>query len=280
MYKAFSPNAIGFPLPFSEAVSAVAKNRFEGYWFDIKKDLEPGVAEVRRLLSSHSLKPAGFGLPVNFRGDEDGFRADLALLSGHAQNAEELGMERCTTWLMPASDTIPYEENFALHARRLKEICTVLKEHGIRLGLEFVGPATMRRGKRYEFVHNLTQTLDLIDEIGTGNAGLLMDAFHWQVAGQTDNDFERIPDAHAIVLVHVNDAPAGRTNDEQIDNDRRLPGETGVIAIGDFFAGITKLGYDGPVVVEPFSAKLKAMTFNDAVAATMAALTTVWPTGA
>jgi len=279
MYTALSPGALGFQIAFQDAAAVAERNGFKGYWFDIKKDLEPGVAAVQDLLKRHSLTPAGFGLPVNFRTDDATFLADLEQLSAHARNAQTLGLERCVTWLMPASDERTYQENFELHTRRLREVAAILRKHDIRLGLEFVGPATMRRGKKYEFVHNLSQTLDLCNAIGTGNVGLLMDVFHWDVAGQTDADFDLIPGADAVVLAHVNDAPKGRSPDEQLDNERGLPGGTGVLRIGSFFTGLAKLGYEGPVVVEPFSAPLKAMPFEAAVAAAMASLKRVWPKG-
>ena len=30
----------------------------------------------------------------------------------------------------------------------------LMADHGIRLGLEFIGPKTLRDGMKYEFVHN------------------------------------------------------------------------------------------------------------------------------
>ena len=41
---------------------------------------------------------------------------------------------------------------------------------------------------------------------------------------------------------------------EYIDNDRRLPMETGVIDLGGFLKRLAALAYDGPVTPEPFSA--------------------------
>lgn len=276
MYKAFSPNAIGFPVSFRDSLEAAARNGFEGYWFDLREDLQAGGAAVRELLEQKGLRPAGFGLPVDFRRDERRFEDDLGGLAGMAASAREVGLRRCTTWLAPASDELSYDENFALHRRRLGRIAQILEDYDIRLGLEFVGPATFRRGKKNEFVHDLAQTIELCSAIGRSNVGLLLDLFHWETARQSDSDFALIPNEEFIVLVHLNDAPPGRTIDEQLDNDRRLPGETGVLRVRPFLEGVIRLGYTGPVVVEPFSAALKAMAFDDAVAATKAALDKVW----
>jgi sugar phosphate isomerase/epimerase len=55
----------------------------------------------------------------------------------------------------------------------------------------------------------------------------------------------------------VNDAPVGIDVDAQLDNVRRLPGETGVIDIAGFLQALAQIGYDGPVVPEPFSQRLR-----------------------
>jgi len=73
-------------------------------------------------------------------------------------------------------------------------------------------------------------------------------------------------------LVHLNDAPAGVPVDQQIDSKRELPCATGVIDLKAFFGALVKIGYDGPVVVEPFSKAVNAMPAEQAVQATAAAL--------
>jgi sugar phosphate isomerase/epimerase len=56
----------------------------------------------------------------------------------------------------------------------------------------------------------------------------------------------------SVVYVHLNDAPAGREIADQVDNERRLPGSTGVIDIDMFLATLNRIGFDGPVAVEPY----------------------------
>ena len=58
--------------------------------------------------------------------------------------------------------------------------------------------------------------------------------------------------ASDIVYVHVNDAPAGIAVDDQVDNRRLLPGDSGVIDLNSFFDSVRATGYNGPVCVEPF----------------------------
>jgi len=47
--------------------------------------------------------------------------------------------------------------------------------------------------------------------------------------------------------------------EEQIDNDRRLPMETGVIDLPGFIKKLAAMGYDGPVTPEPFSKRINAI---------------------
>jgi sugar phosphate isomerase/epimerase len=60
------------------------------------------------------------------------------------------------------------------------------------------------------------------------------------------------------------------------DSPRKLPGETGVLRIADFMGGLREAGYTGPVVAEPFEAKLSEMGFKQALDTTMEAINRVW----
>ena len=88
--------------------------------------------------------------------------------------------------------------------------------------------------------------------------GFLLDSWHWYTAHETAEDVRRLR-PQQVVDVHVNDAPAGVEIDEQLDNVRDLPGATGVIDIATFLSALQHIGYDGPVMVEPFSERVCAM---------------------
>lgn len=277
MYKALSPDCIGHSIPFQETAPTIAEYGFEGVWFDLPRDSKTEAKQTLELLARHNLKPAGFGLPVEFRRDDAAYESDMKKLEGYAKYAREIGIERCMTWMFPGSDTMTYAENFEIHRTRLTDAAKVLKEYGIRLGIEFVGTPSMLKQFKYGFIHNLDQVLELCNAIGTGNVGLLMDAWHWQMAGQTQDDFKKIPDESWVVLAHIMDAPAGLTVEQQQDTVRCLPGSTGVLKIADFFKGLHDLGYTGPVVPEPFEPRLGKLPFEEAVKATKEAVDKVWP---
>ncbi len=274
MYPALAPSAIGVRLDLEETARLTAQAGFKGLAVEIPAD-EKAAEAVRRALEGNKLRPAAWGLPVEFRRDEETFRAGLEKLPAIARSAKQIGADRCSTWILPFSDELPFEENFELHRARLRECAEALAEHGIRLGLEFVGPKTLREGHRYEFIHDQEGMLSLCDAIGTGNVGLLFDAFHWYTSHGTREDIGKLSDA-LVVDVHINDGIEGRGPDEQIDNERCLPGESGVIDLVAFLQGLQAIGYTGPVTPEPFSKRVAGLSPEDAIRETAEALLEVW----
>jgi sugar phosphate isomerase/epimerase len=79
-----------------------------------------------------------------------------------------------------------------------------------------------------------------------------------------------------VVYVHVNDAPAGLDRDEQIDNVRCLPGETGVIDIVGFLQALQTIGYEGPVTPEPFKKALSSLPPAEAAQVTGESMLSIW----
>jgi sugar phosphate isomerase/epimerase len=106
--------------------------------------------------------------------------------------------------------------------------------------------------------------------------GLLLDIWHLYTSHGSIDQVRELS-APEVVVVHINDAPAGIEVDEQLDNVRALPGETGVLDIAGFLQALEEIGYDGPVTVEPFSKRVREMATEDAVAATAESVQKVWP---
>lgn len=277
MYKAIAPGSIGHPLPLREAARPVAENGFSGIWLSLPQDMSSSAEETKELLSKYNLKPSGFGLPVEYLKDEATYMEGIEKLKNTAKFAREIGIERCMTWMLPASNTLTYRENFELHRKRLKLPAQILREQGIRLGLEFLGPPKLRRGVKYSFIHNLDQAMSLCYAIGTGNMGLILDLWHWDLAGQEEEDFLKLPDQSWIVAVHVMDAPAGIPFEDQEDLARSLPGSTGVLKADSFFQGLQDIEYDGPVIPEPFVPALADMSFEQSLQTVGQAMARIWP---
>ena len=211
------------------------------------------------------------GLPVDFRRDEERFRAGLKELPKLAKALRRAEGARVNTWLRPSHDTLTYVSNFKQHARRLGEIAKVLADHDLRLGLEYVGPKTSWTGSRHTFIHTMAETKELIAEIGRDNVGFVLDSWHWYTAHETEQDLLSLT-AGDVVACDLNDAPAGIPIDEQMDGSRELPAATGVIDLRAFLGALVQIGYDGPVRAEPFNKKLRDMDNEPAMAATAAAM--------
>lgn len=224
--------------------------------------MENGVENVRALLQKHGMQISSANLPFHpAQLDDDAFAAAMEALPAQAAALSAVGCTRCIIWIFPASDTLTKEENYAFHVKRLSAAAAVLKEYGMRLGLEFIGPYTGRKGKKYVFLYTAEEMLKLAKDCGD-NVGLLFDAYHWYTGAHNKDVFDHIPDESCIVSVHVNDAPVGDPL-ELPDSPRALPGETGMVDIACVINGLRKLGYTGPVIAEPFSPKLAAMETDD-----------------
>lgn len=279
MFRNLNLGALGFKAPFHEAVELAIKGGFQGIdidIFEIENILQTQSAnDIKETLKRKNLKMGGWGLPVNFRKDDETFQKDLDKLPHQAKIASSLGCFRVFTWLMPFSDTLPYKENFDLHVSRLREIAKILEDYGCALGLEFVGPKTSWARGKYEFIHTIDGVLKLRKAMKNENVGLLLDCWHWYTSHATIDQIRQLK-SNDVVYVHVNDAPSGIPVDEQVDSIRRLPGETGVINIVGFLNALKEIGYNGPVTPEPFDKSLREMSIEKAVKKTGDAIKKVW----
>ncbi|MFZ1755227.1 MAG: sugar phosphate isomerase/epimerase [Caldilineaceae bacterium] len=278
MYPCLNTGVIGVKATFDEAVELAARHGFQGIDFSIAEVEEivadKGEAHVRRLLNDAGVRLGAWGPPVNWRADEAAWRADLPLLVRRAALARTLGSDRSSTWIMPGDNDRDFDTNYAFHLDRLHPVAELLGRQECRLGLEWVGPKTLRDSRHFPFIHTMEGMRKLAADIG-GNVGLLVDIFHLYTSHADVAAVRSLP-VTDVVNVHVNDAVAGRTPDEQLDNERALPGETGVCDIAGFMQALAAIGYDGPVTVEPFSQRVRAMGADDAVRATADSLRHSW----
>lgn len=194
------------------------------------------------------------GLFVNFREDEVAFEMDLARLPAVCAVNRNLGVRSMSTWIRPSCAAAP-EDYRLMHVLRLRRVAAVLKEHGMRLGLEFVGPKTSR-AEGNPFIHDMRGMLSLCADIDPEVCGLLLDSYHWYTSGATVEDITSLK-SRQVVHVHINDAYPGPV-DSLLDMKRLLPGD-GVIDLGGFLRGLEEIGYTGPVSVETFDERLREL---------------------
>jgi sugar phosphate isomerase/epimerase len=215
---------------------------------------------------------AGF-LPNDARADAPTFADAVKALPGFAAGLQRAGVTRVGTWISPGSDTLTYLQNYKRHVERIGLIAGILGDHGIRFGLEYIGTPGLRRARRYAFIHSMAEARELFADVGAPNLGFVLDSWHWWTAKETADDLRTVRNRD-VVAVDLNDAPAGIPIDDQKDNQRELPGATGVIPIRVFVQALVEMGYDGPARAEPFNAALNALEDDDACARTVAAVRT------
>ena len=274
MTISLSCGAIGVSADQREAIRLAAKHGFEAVDANPEFLASLSAADLAALkaeMKAHGLVFGVAGLPIEFRREESRFADGLKKLPALAKGLEETGTDRWGTWLSPCDNSQTYLQNFKVHARRLRQVAAILKDHGQRLGLEYVGTKTARQHCRYPFIHCLAEMKELIAEIGTGNVGVILDSWHWWQADDTVADLQSLKNSD-VVSVDLNDAPAGVAKDQQQDGKRELPVATGVINVAAFLKALQEIGYDGPVRAEPFNKPLNDLGNEEACAATATAM--------
>ena len=278
MFKNLNPGMIGVNANLPQTLAYAVQYGFGGITANLG-ELEKADPSEREDFTAE-MKAKGIqwgqaGLPVQFRRSVEDFKSGIEKFVKQAKILRSVGVTRVSTWIMPGTNDLTYNENFEQHRKRLKDAAIILKNEGMRLGLEFVGPRTTRARFRYPFVSTQKEMLELCHAIGTGNMGLLLDAWHWYTSHGTLDELAELTNDD-VVDVHVNDAPKEIPIDEQVDNRRTLPCETGVIDLKGFINALQTIGYDGPLTCEPFNQELNALENEPALERTQAALNTLF----
>jgi sugar phosphate isomerase/epimerase len=271
MFSSLNPGHVGISASLREGLALAERHGFGGYDAQLAPLHEEvaahGATAVRDLFLQHGLRIGAWNLPfMPDRVTETEWQDGLARLPPLLASARAVGAVRAGMWILSGSDERPYDENFAFHVARFRPVAQLLAEHGIRLGLEFIGPETFLRSFKHPFVRSIPSILQLARAIGP-NCGLLIDAWHWHCAGGTREDLRGLT-RDLLVHVHVDDAPADVPRAELIDSRRKLPCTTGVIDIDGFMQALAQAGYDGPVTAEPFDPELSALPAEAAAART------------
>ncbi|MDE0433128.1 MAG: sugar phosphate isomerase/epimerase [Bryobacterales bacterium] len=274
MKIALSPGSIGVESTQEEAIGlahyfgyeAVQPNGTELAAFSSTR-----LSELPGELSAFGLVWAAAGLGVDFRKDEPLFQEGLRSWSLEVKALQQAGVTRVGTWIMPTHDSLTYIQNFKQHVRRLREIALIAQDHGMRLGLEYVGTKSLWSSKAFPFVHTMVETQELIAEIGKPNVGFVLDSWHWWTAEEGSTDILALRNAD-VVSCDLNDAPGGIPRDKQHDTTRELPLSTGLIPIKDFLEALVQIGYNGPVRAEPFNKRLNALSNEEACSETIIAM--------
>lgn len=216
---------------------------------------ERAAQETAAALRDNGLSWGLMPMPADFYSwelDDDAFQAALKTLERRAALAEKLGIRHAYNHVW-SSGPREFDENFEWHVRRVRAVSAILRDHGIRYGLEFLGPHELLSLQAHPFVHTLGGVLAIADAAG-GYAGVAFDTFHWYCSSNGDPDVLLYMEQHIdrLVMLHLNDAVAGVPFDRQHDLERRLPMETGVIDTREILARFRKKESDALYMIEPF----------------------------
>lgn len=122
---------------------------------------------------------------------------------------------------------------------QLKELAAYAGDKGAVLGVEPLN--------RFEtsFINLAAQVIEVVDRVDHPACKVMLDTFHMNIEEKSPGDAIR---AAGNRLAHLHSC----------ENDRGAPG-TGNIDWDDVAAALREIGYDGPVVIESFTSKVKSI---------------------
>ena len=260
--------SLGHVLPFPESCALAEQFGFDAVNADRGFLRSHGPEATRSLLETHHLASGAVAFSAAFNAcfSDTEFHQSLALLEKDLSLASQAGFNRCVGFVQPSSRKFSFHEHFTLLRKRLQTVTPLLKTHCVRLGLEFIGPATMRITPEHDFIHTLDGIRSLIAAADAqSEVGIKFDSLHWYASGAGLLDIEKLA-PEEIVYVEINDGLKGDYNRLTIPEfERELPGTTGVIDLDGMLKKLDTIGFCGPVVVEPWNQPLRDMAPANAV---------------
>lgn len=276
MYKALDWSSLNIVAQPAQAIELAAQNGFAGVMLNPDDVARDGVQTIADALEENRLANAGFWAGHGFLEEGNAYWEGLKTLARQAAVARATGAVRAITYILPASEERDYEEQYAFLAKRIRPYAQVMADEGIALALEFIGNHDGYANARHPFIHTMHDMMRLCDSIGVRGCGLLVDSHHMYTAG---HDMDALLDIRAdqIAFVHISDACPGYTAQTQPGQPRLLPGMSNVVDNARMLKNLRRIGYEGPVVVEPFYQPFAQMgDAQEKVRMAKAALDAVW----
>ena len=205
--------------------------------------------QVPELLREHDLSVS---VCAAMGGDRDLIHPDEAVRAGAADYvrtcidvAQEVGSDRVVgplysavgrCWRMTAEERARDTE---LLVQQLRALAEYAAPRGVTLCVEPLN--------RFEtsFLNLTAQVIDVVDRVDHPACRILLDLFHLGIEEKS-------------VAAAIRSAGARLHHVQVAENDRGIPG-TGMLPWADIAAALAEVGYDGPVVIESFTAENEAM---------------------
>lgn len=265
MFLSFNARALGLDLTAAESIALAHDAGFAGVDLLIRDLVEAGESpeELRKRMDDLGLRPGAWPLPVDWRGSEAKFLADLAALPRLADAAQILGLARTGTWVVPEApaptpeDPDPLATLHARHVDRLGAIARALEPRGTRLGLEALGMDSVRAGAGPAHGRRLGDLERLRADLNRDGSGVgwIVDSYHAAASGDTEAIIKQLGQtgASSVIWVHIANPPLPTSVPKVAwtDADRLLPHEGLAGETLRLLKALAATGYDGPVTIEP-----------------------------
>lgn len=294
MYPCWSARAVGLTLSAEETIDLAAKAGFEGVDFMVRDLIDAGadVDGLRGRMDDLNLRGGAWVLPMNWKNDAEAFERDLERLPIYAAAAARLGLARTGTWVRFETDPVEgvdrlsdadrarlADEATEWQIERLGRIARVLDDHGSRLGLEIIGSPVAPTGRGVRLVGTYAELGRRFGRLAAehSNVGVLVDAFHLFAAGEGPDE-ALTGGVESVVWVHLAD-PAKLDRSSLRDEERALPGESGVGVCESLLSTLAKENYQGPITAEPLGRcrSLERLDPLQTAIKTRESLRRVWP---
>jgi D-psicose/D-tagatose/L-ribulose 3-epimerase len=140
------------------------------------------------------------------------------------------------TWQMTADERA---RDTDILVENLSQLAAYAHDRGVKLGVEPLN--------RFEtsFINLASQVVEVVDRVASPACGIMLDTFHMNIEEKSLGDAIR---AAGPRLIHLH----------ACENDRGAPG-SGNVTWDQVKQGLQDIGYDGPVVIESFTAKVKSI---------------------
>ena len=121
----------------------------------------------------------------------------------------------------------------------LSELSNYAADHGVVMGIEPLN--------RFEtsYINLAEQAIEVVDRVDHPSCRIMLDSFHMNIEEKSIGAAIRSAGSR---LIHFH----------ACENDRGAPG-SGNVAWDEVAEGLDEIGYDGPVVIESFTAKVKTI---------------------
>lgn len=200
------------------------------------------------VFETHSIRPVSFVTMKDIECVDPKGREDLLAEAERLSTIAEI--LKCPTIELIAFcglEERPWEEVLKLTARNVADIADIGRRHGLKFQFEPIA---------WSPIHSLSQSLQVIEEAGRDNVGLVIDFWHLWAGEETTPDEVAKLSASQIYGVHFCDGIRHTKGTEWIETGLRgfLPGE-GKIPIKEWVDAVKSTGFDGVWSAELFSPK-------------------------